>query len=70
MVSARAVSAKTSPAARTPSTIQLDEDLREEERIAFHAGDHRTAIEMSFSDFERLADPIPAAIAGPPRERV
>lgn len=48
----------------------VDEDLREEERIAFHAGDHRTAIEMSFSDFERLADPIPAAIAGPPRERV
>lgn len=48
----------------------VDETLREEERIAFHAGDHRTAIEMSFSDFERLAEPIPAKIAGPPRERV
>jgi Ala-tRNA(Pro) deacylase len=48
----------------------VDERLREEERIAFHAGDHRTAIEMSYTDFERLAEPVPADIAGPPRERV
>ena len=48
----------------------VDEALREEELIAFHAGDHRTAIEMSFTDFERLAEPIPADIAGPQRERV
>jgi Ala-tRNA(Pro) deacylase len=48
----------------------VDESLREEERIAFHAGDHRTAIEMSYTDFERLAEPVPADIAGPQRERV
>ena len=48
----------------------VDESLREEERIAFHAGDHRTAIEMSYTDFERLAEPVPADIAGPQREHV
>ena len=48
----------------------VDEGLREEELIAFHAGDHRTAIEMSYTDFERLAEPIPADLAGPHRERV
>ncbi|MEE8572084.1 MAG: YbaK/EbsC family protein [Gemmatimonadota bacterium] len=48
----------------------VDESLREEERIAFHAGDHRTAIEMSYTDFERLATPVPADIAGPQREHV
>jgi len=47
----------------------VDESLREEERIAFHAGDHRTAIEMSYTDFERLAEPVPVDIAGPQRER-
>lgn len=48
----------------------IDEALRKEERIAFHAGDHRTAIEMSYTDYERLCGPIPAEISGPPRERV
>ncbi|MDP2469728.1 MAG: YbaK/EbsC family protein [Candidatus Palauibacterales bacterium] len=48
----------------------VDEMLREEERIAFHAGDHRTAIEMSYADFERLCEPVPANLSGPPRERV
>lgn len=47
----------------------VDEALREEERIAFHAGDHRTAIEMSYGDFERLCEPVPADLSGPPRER-
>ena len=45
----------------------VDETLREEELIAFHAGDHRTAIEMSYSEFERLANPIPGDIAMPQR---
>jgi Ala-tRNA(Pro) deacylase len=48
----------------------IDEMLREEERIAFHAGDHRTAVEMSYSDFERLCQPVPADLSGPLRERV
>jgi Ala-tRNA(Pro) deacylase len=37
----------------------VDATLRQDETIAFHAGDHRTAIEMSYSAFERLAVPIP-----------
>jgi len=48
----------------------IDETLREEEMIAFHAGDHRTAIEMSFSDYERLCEPVPADLSGSPRETV
>jgi len=48
----------------------VDETLREVETIAFHAGDHRTAIEMSFADYERLCEPVPADLSGPPRERV
>jgi len=48
----------------------VDESLREEERIAFHAGDHRTAVEMSYTDYERLCEPIPADLAGPLREHV
>jgi Ala-tRNA(Pro) deacylase len=48
----------------------VDESLREEERIAFHAGDHRTAIEMSYGDYERLCHPVPGDIAAPLREAV
>jgi Ala-tRNA(Pro) deacylase len=48
----------------------IDEILREEELIAFHAGDHRTAIEMGYSDFERLCEPVPADLSGPQRERI
>ncbi len=48
----------------------IDEALREEERIAFHAGDHRTAIEMSYTDYERLCEPVPADLSAAPRERV
>jgi Ala-tRNA(Pro) deacylase len=46
----------------------VDESLREEEKIAFHAGDHRTAVEMSFAAFEKLAEPVPGEFSGPPRE--
>ncbi|MGW8281817.1 MAG: aminoacyl-tRNA deacylase [Gemmatimonadota bacterium] len=46
----------------------VDEELRESERIAFHAGDHRSAIEVAYSTFERLADAIPGEISAPPRE--
>ena len=48
----------------------VDESLREQELIAFHAGDHRTAIEMSYGDYERLCHPVPADIAAPLRETV
>ena len=37
----------------------VDETLREDETIAFHAGDHRTAVQISYAEFERLAEGIP-----------
>lgn len=37
----------------------VDEALREDETIAFHAGDHRTAVRIPYSAFEDLAEPIP-----------
>lgn len=46
----------------------VDEALREEERIAFHAGDHRTSIEMSYREYEQIAEPVVGEISGPPRE--
>jgi Ala-tRNA(Pro) deacylase len=46
----------------------VDETMREQERITFHAGDHRSALEMAYRDWERLAEPIPGDLAGAPRE--
>jgi len=46
-------------------TTFVDEGLRESERIAFHAGDHNSAIEIAYSDFERLAEPVPGEFAAP-----
>ncbi len=46
----------------------VDEELRESERIAFHAGDHRSAIELAYSVFERLEQPVPGEITAPARE--
>ena len=46
----------------------VDEELREAEKVAFHAGDHRSAIELSYSDFERLSEAIPGEISAPLRE--
>ena len=46
----------------------VDEELREAERVAFHAGDHLSAIEIAYSTFERLADAIPGDISGPLRD--
>jgi Ala-tRNA(Pro) deacylase len=50
-------------------TTFVDEELRESERIAFHAGDHRSAIEIAYSDFERLVEPVPGEFSAPERER-
>jgi Ala-tRNA(Pro) deacylase len=46
----------------------VDERLRESERISFHAGDHRSAIEMAYAEYERLAAPVSGPISAPPRE--
>lgn len=40
-------------------TTFVDESLREDERIAFPAGDHRTAVEIPYAAFERLAEAVP-----------
>lgn len=41
----------------------VDSSLREDETIAFHAGDHRTALQISYAAFERLVEPIPGDFA-------
>lgn len=46
-------------------TTFVDESLREDERIAFHAGDHRTAVEIPYAAFERLAEPVPERFSEP-----
>ncbi|HSL71258.1 MAG TPA: YbaK/EbsC family protein [Longimicrobiales bacterium] len=46
----------------------VDDTLREDETIAFHAGDHRTAVQIPYSAFERLADPIPGRFSHEPDE--
>ena len=46
-------------------TTFVDESLRADERIAFHAGDHRTAVEISYAAFERLAEPVPERFSKP-----
>lgn len=41
----------------------VDESLRRAERIAFHAGDHETAVEMAYGDWEKLAEPVPGSFS-------
>lgn len=41
----------------------VDTTLRLDETIAFHAGDHRTAVQIPYAAFERLAAPIPGDFA-------
>jgi Ala-tRNA(Pro) deacylase len=44
-------------------TTFVDEEMRTEEAIVFHAGDHETAIRMAYPDFENLAEPVPEMFA-------
>lgn len=37
----------------------VDQSLRDAETIAFHAGDHTTAVQIPYAAFERLAEPVP-----------
>ncbi|NIP57925.1 MAG: deacylase [Gemmatimonadetes bacterium] len=41
-------------------TTFVDESLREDEYIAFHAGDHKTAIKLPYAVFEELEEPVAA----------
>lgn len=43
--------------------VFCDESLRQHEHVTFHAGSHREAVRMGYSDFERLAEPVVAAFA-------
>ena len=47
-------------------TTFVDESLRQAERIAFHAGDHETAVEMSYADWEAVAEPVPGTFSERP----
>lgn len=40
--------------------VFCDESLRLHERIAFHAGSHREALRMGYTDFERVTAPVVA----------
>lgn len=44
-------------------TTFVDETLRQAERIAFNAGDHETAVEIAYSDYETLASPVPGVFS-------
>jgi len=44
-------------------TVFVDERLREDEEIAFHAGTHTELVKLSYSDYERLANPVVAKLS-------
>ncbi|HUP20787.1 MAG TPA: YbaK/EbsC family protein [Gemmatimonadota bacterium] len=46
-------------------TVFVDQSLREDEEITFNAGTHVDAIRMSYSDFERLVQPVAAEFSEP-----
>ena len=43
----------------------VDESLREDEYVVFHAGDHRTAVRLPYGAWEELAEPVPASFSVP-----
>ena len=38
--------------------VFVDDRLAEDEQIVFNAGDHREAVRLHYSDFERMVHPI------------
>jgi len=44
--------------------VLADDDLYEDGEIVFNGGNHTAAVKMSFKDFERLAKPTKADVAG------
>lgn len=45
----------------------VDEALREDEYVVFHAGDHETAVRLPYGGYEELADPVPLEFSVPQR---
>lgn len=43
----------------------VDEALREDEYVVFHAGDHETAVRLSYGRYEELAEPVPLKFSTP-----
>ena len=43
--------------------VYVDQNLAEDEQIAFNAGTHGELIQMAYEDFQRLANPTVAAIS-------
>ncbi len=43
--------------------VYADKALAEDEQIAFNAGSHAELIQMAYTDFERLAEPVVASLA-------
>lgn len=46
-------------------SVFVDQSLREDEEITFNAGTHEDAIRMTYTDYERLAQPVTAEFAEP-----
>ena len=46
--------------------LYVDRSLAEDEKIAFNAGSHDELIQLSYADFERLAEPTMAEFAAVP----
>lgn len=43
--------------------VFVDQRLREDEEIAFNAGSHTELLRVSYSDFERLVEPVVGALS-------
>lgn len=43
----------------------VDEALRTDDDIAFHAGDHRTTVQIPYAAYERLAKAVPGRFSRP-----
>lgn len=44
-------------------TVFVDERLREDEQIAFNAGSHTELVKLSYSDYEKLVEPVVARLS-------
>ena len=44
-------------------TVFVDERLREDEQIAFNAGSHTELVKLSYTDYERLVEPVVARVS-------
>lgn len=43
--------------------VFVEERLREDEQIAFNAGDHKELVKLAYGDYERLVEPVVAKLS-------